>query len=181
IDGAVDAILTVSLGFLFILVHGSIAWGWKNIIAFVLITVAVSFSAEAIGVATGVVFGPYHYTDLLGPKILGVPPVIQLGYLAVGYASVVLARLILSLLAPVRGWAILAASVAGAMIMVGWDVCMDPLQSTASGDWIWHIGGPYFGVGIHNYIGWFCTVFVYMFAYYVFARFNPEVPRANVA
>src|SRR6185503_15801387 len=108
--------------------------------------------SEAIGVATGAVFGPYHYTDLFGPKILGVPPVIQVGYLAVGYSSIVMGRIVLSLLKPVKGWAILIASLAGAAIMVAWDVSMDPLQSTAAGDWIWRDGGAYFGVPLSNYV-----------------------------
>ena len=52
-----------------------------------------------------------------------------------------------------------ATTLAGAMIMVSWDVAMDPFQSTAGGQWIWRNGGEYFGVGLHNYAGWFGTVF----------------------
>ena len=88
---------------IFVVAHGYIALGWRNIVAFILITVAVSFTSEAIGVATGLIFGRYHYTDLLGPKLLGVPLLIQIGYLATGYASLVIARIILSLLEPVVG------------------------------------------------------------------------------
>lgn len=180
IPGAVDAIATVSAGFAFSLLHGYLAWGWKNLLAFVAITLAISFAAEAIGVATGAVFGPYHYTDLFGPRILGVPPVIQIGYLAVGYSSIVMGRIILSLLKPVAGWAIVVASLAGAAIMVGWDVCMDPLQSTAAGDWIWRDGGPYFGVPLSNYAGWFATVFAFMLVYYLFASRTIEAPRTDL-
>ena len=46
---------------------------------------------------------------------------------------------------------VLAASLAGAFIMVSWDVAMDPYQSTVTGDWIWHDGGGYFGA--HPYQG----------------------------
>ena len=181
IPGAVDAIATVSAGFAFSLLHGYLGWGWKNMLAFVVITLAISFSAEAVGVATGAVFGPYHYTDLFGPKVLGVPPVIQIGYLAVGYSSIVMGRIILSLLKPVKGWAIVIASVAGAAIMVAWDVCMDPLQSTAAGDWIWHDGGAYFGVPLSNYVGWFATVFAFMLVYFLFASRTTETPRRTLA
>jgi putative membrane protein len=149
-------------------------------IAFSLITVVISFSSEAIGVATGLVFGAYHYTDQLGPKLLGVPPMIQIGYLATGYASVMMGRIILSLLRPVTGWAILAASLAGAFIMVSWDVAMDPYQSTVTGDWIWHDGGGYFGVPLHNYAGWFGTVFAFMLVYFVFASRYAEQPREDL-
>lgn len=55
-----------------------------------------------------------------------------------------------------------------------WDVCLDPYQSTVSGDWIWQDGGPYFGIGIHNFVGWFITVFIFMFSYQLYASYYPE-------
>jgi putative membrane protein len=178
IDNSLDAIFTLVAGFVFVVAHGMAALGWRNIIAFVVITFVVSFASEATGVATGLIFGPYHYTDLLGPKILGVPPMIQVGYLSVGYASMVMGRIILSRLEPLEGWAILAATLAGSCIMVSWDVAMDPYQSTVSGDWIWHQGGPYFGIPLHNYAGWFGTVFAFMLVYFIFAsRFEERTRR----
>src|SRR6266540_2005490 len=175
-----NAILTLLAALIFTVAHGYIALGWRNIIAFSLITVVISFTSEVIGVATGPIFGAYHYTDLLGPKLFGVPPIIQVGYLATGYASVVMGRIILSLLRPVTGWAILAASLAGAFIMVSWDVAMDPYQSTVTGDWIWRDGGGYFGVPLHNYAGWFGTVFLFMLAYFIFASRYAERPQEDL-
>jgi uncharacterized membrane protein len=180
ISNNANAILTLLAALIFVVAHGYIALGWRNIIAFILITIVISFASEAIGVATGLVFGAYHYTDLLGPKLLGVPPIIQVGYLATGYASVVMGRIILSLLRPVTGWAIFAAPLAGAFIMVGWDVAMDPYQSTVTGDWIWQDGGPYFGVPLHNYAGWFGTVFTFMLVYFLFASRYVEQPQEDL-
>ena len=85
-----NAILTVLVGLAFIVLHGARAMGRRMIAAFIVITVAVSFTSEAIGVATGWVFGSYYYTDLIGPKLLGVPPLIQAGYAAVGYCSLIM-------------------------------------------------------------------------------------------
>jgi uncharacterized membrane protein len=175
-----NAILTLLAAFIFVVAHGYIALGGRNIVAFILITVVISFISEVIGVATGLVFGAYHYTDLLGPKLLGVPPMIQIGYLATGYASVMMGRVILSLPGPVTGRAILAASLAGAFIMVSWDVAMDPYQSTVTGDWIWHDGGGYFGVPLHNYAGWFGTVFAFMLVYFTFASRYAERPHEDL-
>ena len=179
IPDSIDTIGTLLAGFVFVLAHGAAALSWRNVVVFIVLTVAISFASEAVGVATGLVFGPYHYSDLLGPKILGVPPMIQVGYLAVGYASMMTGRIILSLQKQVTGWAILAAALAGAFIMVSWDVAMDPYQSTVTGDWIWHTGGPYFGVPLHNYAGWFGTVFVFMLAYFAFAARNAEKPSSE--
>jgi len=64
--------------------------------------------------------------------------------------------------------------------MVSWDVAMDPYQSTVTGDWIWHDGGGYFGVPIHNYAGWFGTVFTFMLVYFVFASRHAEQPREDL-
>jgi uncharacterized membrane protein len=180
VDPNVDTVLTLLAALIFVVAHGYIALGWRNIVAFIVVTVVISFTSETIGVATGLVFGPYHYTDLLGPKLLGVPPLIQIGYLATGYASLVAARIILSLLEPLTGRAILAASLAGAFVMVSWDVAMDPYQSTVTGDWIWHHGGGYFGVPLHNYVGWFGTVFVFMLIYLLFANSYTEQPRKDL-
>src|SRR5713226_4811050 len=89
------AILSVTVALVILLLHGWQGLGLRNLVAFLVIAFVVSFTAEAIGVATGLVFGPYHYTDLFGPKILGVPPLIQAAYAAMGYASLMIARALL--------------------------------------------------------------------------------------
>lgn len=169
-----NTIITLLVGLAFVIAHGSAALGWRNLGVFLLITVVVSFSSEAMGVATGLVFGQYYYTDLLGPKILGVPPLIQVGYVTVGYASLITARIIIGVTGVPRRGTILAVALVGAFVMVGWDVAMDPYQSTLGGDWIWPNGGSYFGVALHNYVGWFGTVFLYMFLYQLYASKFPE-------
>jgi hypothetical protein len=69
---------------------------------------------------------------------------------------------------------------AGAFIMVSWDVAMDPYQSTVTGDWIWRDGGGYFGVPLHNYAGWFGTVFMFMLVYFIFASRYAEQPQEDL-
>lgn len=171
LNGGIQAVAIVIAAFIFALFHGSGAMGWRNLVAFLMITIVISFAAEAIGVATGLVFGAYHYTDNLGPKVLGVPPLIQLAYIAMGYASMMMARVITG---GARRAFTLAGVLAATLIMVSWDVAMDPYQSTVSGDWIWEKGGPYFGVPMHNYAGWFFTVLIFMLAYWFSQRQWPE-------
>jgi hypothetical protein len=161
-------------GFALVLVHGAVTIGRRNTIAFIVITVVISFAAESVGVATGIVFGDYHYTDDLGFKILGVPPLVQIAYVAMAYASLMTARLILRTDAPRDTIQLLAVTFIAALVMVGWDVAMDPLQSTLSGDWVWEQGGRYFGVPLHNYLGWFLTVFAFLLAYGLWERRGPE-------
>jgi uncharacterized membrane protein len=54
----------------------------------------VSNLFENLGVATGFPFGPYFYTDALGPKLFYVPLVIGPAYLGVGYLAWVLATIL---------------------------------------------------------------------------------------
>lgn len=173
------AALVMFAGFLFAIVHGRVALGGRNLLAFVLITVVISFAAETIGVATGVIFGDYHYTGELGPKLLGVPLTIPIAYTAMAYASLMIARAILGV--DGGGRRPLAVALAGAIVMVGWDVAMDPALSTLNGDWVWEQGGPYFGVGIHNYVGWFCTVFAFMAVYGLWERRHRIAAPTGVA
>jgi uncharacterized membrane protein len=176
-----NAILTVIIGLAFTLIHGSLYLGWKRLLVFLGITLVLSFSAEALGVATGLVFGKYHYTENLGPRLLGVPLMIQVAYVAMGYASLVTARVILGAIATPRGWSILGLTFCTALLMVSWDVAMDPYQSTIAGDWIWEEGGSYFGVPLHNYVGWFFTVVAFVGLYLGYERSHPLAAPARPA
>lgn len=174
-----SAIITMLTAFIFMLIHGCIAWGIRNILMYLLITWICSFCSEVIGVSTGYVFGPYYYSDQLGPKLFGVPLMIQVSYAAMGYACLITARLILGVYSTPHRLSLFFSALVGTLLMVGWDLCMDPYGSTIEGAWIWLQSGPYFGVGIHNYVGWFLTVFMFMFLYQVFASRFPEKMQDN--
>lgn len=179
ISDQLNTTLTLFGGVLFVFAHGGLTLGWKRMFAFVVIAFTASFTSEVIGVATGLIFGRYHYTDHLGPKILGVPPLIQCGYIAMGYASLVLARMVLGAYqTPRTTRRALALAACATVLMVSWDVVMDPYQSTISGDWLWHDGGSHYGVGLHNYAGWFGTVLLYQVLYMLWERRHPvpELP-----
>lgn len=152
------------------------AGGWNAVGVFVIIAV-VSFIVEALGVATGLVFGNYYYPDgPLGPLVLGVPPLIQLQYFAMGYACLMMARSITGTLSTVaRGWVLWAGAIIGAFGMTALDLSSDPMQSTVLGDWIWRDGGAYFGVPIHNFVGWFVETFIF----FVLVQFFLTRPSAQ--
>lgn len=130
---------------------------------------------------TGFPFGPYHYTNILGPKLFYVPLLIGPGYYGTGYVSWMLASVVVG---EVRRrsnkFMTFAVPFIASFIMVAWDVCFDPESSTLRGEWIWHKGGGYFGVPLTNYLGWFLTVYVFLqtFALYVRAK-DPADDRAD--
>jgi putative membrane protein len=174
VDNSISSIITVLVGLIFVLIHASLAWGLRNIFVYLVITWGLSFFSEAIGVATGYVFGHYYYTDHLGPKVLGVPLMIQATYATLGYVCLMTSRFILGLIESPQKSSLLLTTTLATLLMVGWDVCLDPYESTVFGDWIWQDGGPYFGIGIHNFVGWFITVFIFMFSYQLYATYYPE-------
>ncbi len=150
---------------LFSVLHCAAMQGWRRTAVFFLASALVTYTMEEIGVRTGWVFGAYHYSDLLGPKLGHVPVLIPLGWFMMIYPSWIVARVLLQG-ANTRRWpgVVLQAAVA-AVTMTAWDVVMDPGMSTGGANWVWEHGGAYFGVPRHNYGGWLATTFlVYLIA-----------------
>ena len=133
---------------------------WLSFVA----VVVISFTGEALGVATGLVFGNYYYPDgPLGPLLLGVPPLIQLQYFAMAYASLMIARSIGGVLTTAaRGWWLVAVSAMAAFGMTLLDLASDPWHATVLQQWIWRDGGPYFGIPLHNFFGWFFETLAFL-------------------
>ena len=52
----------------FVCLHGWYRYGWKTMAVFFLITVAVTWPARSLSIATGIPFGRFFYTDSLGEK-----------------------------------------------------------------------------------------------------------------
>ncbi len=118
----------------------------KNLL-FLFIAFCIGFSAEVIGVKTGILFGDYSYGSNLGYKFSGVPIVIGLlwGVLAVGSASCVAQFPILKKQAPFLA----------ALLMLGIDYIMEPV-AIACDFWSWE-GAT---IPLWNYICWFGIAFI---------------------
>ena len=147
----------------FSLLHGARSLGCRRVALFLVLTLVISFIMEEVGVRTGLVFGPYHYSGQLGAKLGHVPLLIPLGWFMMIYPSWVVAQVLLSGL-NLRGLSSVALALIAALTMTGWDMVMDP-PMVARGNWIWEQGGPYFGVPLHNYFGWVLTTFLVYIAF----------------
>ncbi len=66
--------LSTLTGFTFALLHAGQREGWSRALRLLGLVFAVSLLFESVGVATGLVYGPYHYTGKLGPLFLGLVP-----------------------------------------------------------------------------------------------------------
>lgn len=167
-------------GFAFAMVHAGQREGWKGALMLAGLVFGVSLLFESVGVATGWVYGPYHYTDLLGEKFLGlVPYTIPVVWFLMSYPSFVIAEW---LAWPGgeknRTWRrVLSVAAMGGLVMTAWDVIMDPIM-VAGGHWVWDADGAYFGIPLQNFWGWWLTVFT-TYALYMFLR--RKVSRAAEA
>ncbi|MBV8815965.1 MAG: carotenoid biosynthesis protein [Verrucomicrobia bacterium] len=147
---------------LFAFIHAGASFGWKVGSLMFLTTAFVTWSFEQVGVATGAIYGHYHYSDMLGPKLGAIPILIPLAWFMMIYPSYLVTNLVFDgRMFPestdVRQ--ILIRALLAAMVMTAWDAVIDPAMSHA-GFWVWEHGGSYFGVPRHNFAGWLATTFV---------------------
>jgi putative membrane protein len=115
--------------------------GNKGLILWGLILFVSTFFLEALGTATGKIFGPYTYGRTLGLKLLDVPLVIAFNWFLVILGSLSLAQLLLRRkLLP----AILTAALA-----VGFDFLLEPTAIRLD-YWTWHTPD----IPLQNYVAW---------------------------
>lgn len=144
---------------LFALFHCIALAGLRRTALFFVISAIVCYSLEEIGVRTGLIYGAYHYSALLGPRLGHVPVIIPLAYFMMIYPSWMVARTVLRGIDTHSIAGFTALSALAALVMTAWDVVMDPGMA-AAGNWIWEKGGVWFGVPRHNYLGWLLTTFL---------------------
>jgi uncharacterized membrane protein len=113
---------------------------------------AISLGSELMGTAFGVSFGPYSYTSLLGPMWLGLVPVlIPLSWFFMAVPAYGLAARLLS--GSGAGGRILL----GSLLLLAWDLSLDPAMSEVTRYWVWGERGPYYGMPLMNLVGWYVT------------------------
>lgn len=135
-----------------------------------------SLGSELLGTAFGVPFGPYSYTALLGPKWLGLVPVlIPLSWFYMAVPAYGLAARALrgeGSAAPLGRAAAEAVGrggaagriVLGSLLLLAWDLSLDPAMSEVTRYWVWGEPGPYYGMPLMNLLGWYVTGVVLMAA-----------------
>jgi uncharacterized membrane protein len=117
----------------FVLAHSWYLLGWRRALLLMGCATLISFAAETLGQSRGWLFGPYCYTELLGPKIDGrIPLLIPFAWYMMFYPSYVIANLVAEGRATAGNgrfvW-ILWMALLSAAIMTAWDLTMDPIMS----------------------------------------------------
>ena len=131
----------------------------------------ISLSSELAGTTWGVPFGAYAYSELLAPMWLDrVPVVIPLSWFFMALPSYALAALAVQHPAARIG--------AASLILLAWDLALDPAMSHATPYWIWADSGPFYGMPWLNLFGWYVTGLVLMGVFSVFRvdRWTGRIP-----
>lgn len=120
----------------------------------------LSLASELAGTTIGLPFGPYQYTPALGTKWFGhVPLLIPLSWFFMALPSYALAR---------RRYAtrahLMPRLLAGSLLLLSWDLSLDPAMSLVTSFWVWGTAGPYYGMPLLNLAGWYVTGLVLMVA-----------------
>jgi uncharacterized membrane protein len=115
------------------------------------VSMFAGFAVEALGVKTGVIFGEYHYTDRMGPRLIEVPLVIGLNWAILVHAvhAWVGKR--------IRSRTLMAA--VGATAMTAFDWVMEPVAIRLR-FWVWQANT----VPLKNYFAWWGLSFLLLMA-----------------
>lgn len=162
----------------FALLHGAAVYRARGIAIFSALCLGIGSASEIAGLRSGFPFGHYYFTGVMGPRFFGVPYLLALAYLGMGYVSWMLAQ---SILGKPAGWRMLAVPALAAAAMTAWDLSSDPVWSTIAHAWIWLDGGPYFGVPLSNFAGWYLTAFLYYLCFVFSVRGRKPCPGGNRA
>lgn len=127
---------------------------------FILFAFVIGMTAEILGVQYNLIFGYYKYSDILGPKILGVP-------LIIGSNWVLLTLCSMSIIEKYKiHWLIKSAIVALMLVFV--DFLIEPVAVHLN-FWQWEQGATVFAAPWSNFMGWFfVSLFINMIGYLFF-------------
>ena len=118
----------------------------------------ISLASELAGTTVGLPFGPYEYSGGLGTKWFGhVPVLIPLSWFFMAVPSYLLARRVLPDAVRTGGRGKLWGIAVGSLVLLAWDLALDPAMSGVTKYWVWGNEGPYYGMPLLNLFGWYVT------------------------
>jgi len=158
---------------MFCFFHGRIYFTVAPVLVLLLVSIPVTFAAEYAGVKTGMLFGAYHYGNILGPLALNtVPFLVPLSWFMFMYGGTIITNEVMAwgaeksgLGAAPKAVAVITFALVDSFLMTALDMLIDPIW-VSRGTWAWdevanlspaHL---YYNIPVHNYFGWLVTSFV---------------------
>lgn len=159
----------ILLGTFAALLHSAPRFGTGRAIALAVVSSGVALASELGGTNVGLPFGPYHYTEMLGYRIMGdVPYPIPISWYYMLYGSLAIcARLMTADDSSATKW---RWALVGGAFLTAWDVAMEvQMTNVLPVHWAWDLAAfpdwvpafiktPFFyGMPLSNWIGWYVT------------------------
>ena len=169
--------------------HSARVMGARRTAAFFVLAGVVTFFAEYMGSNYDWFFGAYEYTDVLGPRLGGVPVLVIVVWGVILYSAYMLIDWLMGLGGVQRGttwlgrigWSALIALATG-VLLSAWDLMVDPFAVSRVWEdvlgwtpWWWWSGGSYLpelavwrgsgGIPVSNFAGWVGVPFFIAFVF----------------
>lgn len=132
--------------------------GARLALRFVALGLAAGWIAEQLGATLGWIFGAYHYTEVLGPRLGAVPVVIPMMWFTLGYVAYVLSNFIVWR-TPGHGAESVSdaalTTLLAALVLTAFDLGADPYLVYTLKAWIMvKTDGDWFGETVQGFLGW---------------------------
>jgi len=123
--------------------------GLKKGLASIVVLSIYALAIETLAIITGFPYSPFHYTDLIGAKILGYTPFT----VPFAYVPLFIGCIYLAAINSENKWRLILKS---AILVLIADLVLDP-AAVALQFWIYVYNGIFYGVPLQNFIGWIIT------------------------
>jgi putative membrane protein len=155
---------------------------------FAAVALPLGWLAEELGARYGWLFGSYHYTAVLGPRLGAVPVIIPLMWFALCYVAYILANLMVwqtpvePAPAPRWYWAhTLVMAILAAALVTAYDLGADPYMVFTLKAWIMtRLDGGWFGETLEGFVGWMVVAFAIVLLFRLSVRAVAPLPALPV-
>jgi len=158
----------------------------KRALFFITLAALAGWLLEVYGLRGGTFFGGHYVYHMGGVSIFDVPLLVVCYWAVFIYTGYCITNSFLYWLNKNKPqkkkktkknlknfWQVPLLVLLDGWIVVAIDLFMDPLQ-VESGSWSWPAGGPYFGVPVGNFTGWFLVVVLVTGIFRIFEYFFPK-------
>jgi putative membrane protein len=127
-----------------------IIWlGAKKGLVSILILSIYALTIETLAIITGFPYSPFHYTNLIGAKILGYTPFT----VPFAYVPIFIGCIYLATIHSRNKWSLILKS---ALLVLIADLVLDPAAVSLK-FWAYNYSSIFYGVPLQNFIGWIIT------------------------
>jgi len=180
IDSNILFKLLLGLPVILLLLHSFQTLSFTRGVFFIILASTTGLLMEMWGLKDGVIFGGNYVYKQNQLTLFSVPLSVVLYWAVFIYTGYCLVNSFLVWFEkkkPNTGqrnlWVVPLLIIADGLLVVAIDLFMDPIE-VYKGSWIWLDGGPYFGIPIGNFVGWFLVTIIVTGLFRTYEYFKPK-------